>query len=244
MDAAQDWRDIYNALREEIRLSHFQAGSRLPTQCELCRSYKSSRHAVRRALKALADDGMISTVQGRGATVMSRPVLYQIGHKTRLATCLREQGHSVEIRALKTQTHRVLPPVVAGMLGLSFQDRVPFAEFMHEVDGVPTALGRHFFNAQRVPDILQEATRPDPSVPEAFSRSGIEDYYRASTLIEVRKSTAYEALALDIPPSQPVLSLLGKNVDDSGNPIEVTEAVVRTDTVRLEIQPHQIRDLA
>ena len=75
MDTAQTWRVVYNALREDIRVAHHKTGSRLPTQSELCRTYNSSRHAVRRALKALADDGVISSVQGSGAVVMSRPVL-------------------------------------------------------------------------------------------------------------------------------------------------------------------------
>ena len=119
----------------------------------------------------------------------------------------------------------------------------PFAEFMHHVDGVPTALGRHYFNARRFPNILEDTHGSDPSVPDAFSRNRVTEYHRAATFVEVRQPTAYEALALEIPPSQPVLCLLGLNVDQGRAPVEVTEAVVRSDTVTLQIEPHQVADL-
>ncbi|MEL6648243.1 MAG: GntR family transcriptional regulator [Pseudomonadota bacterium] len=243
MASVQNWRDVYHALSEDIRAARFGRGEKLPSQTELARRYGTTRHAVRRTLRALSEDGVISSWQGRQAVVLLRPVVYQIGHHTRLATGLRERGHAVDVSIVQTAEKRRLTAKIARLLDMTPGAHGPFAEFMHHVDGLPTALGRHYFNARRVPNILNDATEPEPSVPEAFSRNGVSDYYRAATFIEVRQPTAYEALALEIPPSQSVLCLLGQNVDEGNVPVEVTEAVVRSDTVTLEIDPHQVADL-
>lgn len=239
-----NWRDIYHALREDILEASSKNGSRLPSQAALSRHFGVSRHTIRRALAALAEDGLISSAQGRTATRVSRQVLYQIGSQTRLATGLRAQGHAVEIRTLRTDAKRRLPQPVADMFTMPAGATAPFAEFMHVVDGIPTALGRHYFDGQRFPNIVTDATKSNPSVPEAFSDRGVRTYFRAATTIEVRPPTPYEALALEISPSQAVLRLLGRNVDQHGTPIEVTEAIVRSDTVRLEVEAHQVTNLA
>lgn len=244
MAAVPNWRDVYRGLVADIRNATLPAGAQLPSQSQLCRQYGASRHAVRRALAALEQDGEISCWQGREAVVVGRPILYQINRRTRFASGLRALGHEVKVSALRSSEAMRLSVRVAGLLQLKPQDRAPFAEFMHHVDGLPTALGRHFFNAARCPDILHEVIKPEPSVPEAFLRSGVKDYYRSATLVEVRQPTAYEATTLDIPPSQTVLCLWGQNVDEAGAPLEVTEAVVRTDKVQLQIGTHQVTDLA
>lgn len=244
MQSIRNWRDVYRVLSADIHAQRLKQGGKLSSQSELARRYGTSRHAVRRALKALADEGLISCWQGREATLLSQPVIYQIGQKTRLATGLRARGHSVEVGIVQTRADRRLSAPIAELLGMVPGTRVPFAEFIHHVDGLPTALGRHYFNGRRFPRILEDATAIDPSVPKALVRNGVPEYFRAGTFVAVRQPTAKEALMLEIPPSQAVFSLLGKNVDEAGMPIEVTEAVVRSDTVTLQIDPHQVADLA
>lgn len=243
MTSARNWRQVYQAIKTDIRAAVFEPGCKFPSQAALARRYDASRHAVRRALQALADEGTVSCWQGREAVLLSQPIVYGIGRKTRLASGLRARGHRVEVSTLNTHRARRLSSQVAALLDMPLGSCVPFAEFLHHVDGIPTALGKHYFNARIAPDILQDATKADPSVPDAFSRNGVADYFRAATYVEVRQPMSYEALALEIPPSQPVLCLLGQNVDPSGVPIEVTEAVVRSDTVKLQIEPHQVPNL-
>lgn len=60
---------IANALREEISTGALLAGSRLPTERELCIQFRASRSAVREAISKLKYDGMVETRQGSGAYV-------------------------------------------------------------------------------------------------------------------------------------------------------------------------------
>ncbi|MEM6461235.1 MAG: GntR family transcriptional regulator [Pseudomonadota bacterium] len=242
MTKSTHWSEIYRDLKRQIATKEIAAGTLLPTQAKLAEDLNTSRHTIRRALRKLHNDGLILSWQGKGAVVAGRLLTFQINEKTRFATHMRMRGHDVKVKMLKATKKRRLTQRVAEFLELSESDSVAFGEFMHYVDGSPTAIGRHYFNSSRFPDILLQFPAA-PSVPEAFRRVGVPDYFRASTLVEVRKPTSYECLALGIPPLQPVIDLWGKNVDPGGVPIEVTEAIVRADTVRLEIGPHQIDDL-
>ncbi|MDI1453183.1 winged helix-turn-helix domain-containing protein, partial [Streptomyces sp. ATE26] len=53
-------QEIADVLRERIRTGALRAGERLPTQAELAEEFGVERGAVRQALRALADDGLLS----------------------------------------------------------------------------------------------------------------------------------------------------------------------------------------
>ncbi|MFG2125819.1 GntR family transcriptional regulator [Streptomyces sp. NPDC048710] len=55
-------QEIADILRERIRTGDLKAGERLPTQAELAEEFGVERGAVRQALRALADDGLLSNV--------------------------------------------------------------------------------------------------------------------------------------------------------------------------------------
>ncbi|WP_317444135.1 GntR family transcriptional regulator [Streptomyces collinus] len=55
-------QEIADTLRARIRTGELKAGERLPTQAELAEEFGVERGAVRLALRALADDGLLSDV--------------------------------------------------------------------------------------------------------------------------------------------------------------------------------------
>ncbi|MEU4033546.1 GntR family transcriptional regulator [Streptomyces collinus] len=55
-------QEIADSLRARIRTGELKAGERLPTQAELAEEFGVERGAVRLALRALADDGLLSDV--------------------------------------------------------------------------------------------------------------------------------------------------------------------------------------
>ncbi|WP_299373858.1 UTRA domain-containing protein [uncultured Tateyamaria sp.] len=244
MQESQCWKNVYRRLASDISAGEFCKGAKLPSQSDLASRYQTGRHAIRRALERLSVEGVISTRQGKAAVLVGLPITYHIDSRTRFASRLREAGYDVRVTALRVSDAKSASVQVAKMLNLNARDKVGFAELIHHVNGVPTALGRHYFNTHKFPDILKEISQTEPSVPDAFRRIGVSDYARRSTIVEVRQPTAYEALILEIPPTQPVLELLGQNVADPSASIEVTEAIVRADTVKLRIEGHQVGDLA
>ncbi|WP_179165903.1 FadR/GntR family transcriptional regulator [Streptomyces sp. Amel2xC10] len=55
-------QEIADVLRERIRAGELRAGDRLPTQAELADEFGVERGAVRQALRALQDDGLLTNV--------------------------------------------------------------------------------------------------------------------------------------------------------------------------------------
>lgn len=245
MQPEAHWLGVYNHLRQCIDDHVWQDGARLPSQSELGTSLRASRHTIRRALSRLQEEGRVVSWQGRGMYVRSAPLVYLLNEKTRFATNMRALGHEVDVRLLARFERKRPPRHVAKLLGLQIHERVATCAFLHNVNGVPTLIGRHYFNSQRFPDILDHLGET-PDVPDMFQKVGVGDYFRASTAIEVRPPNPSESLTLTIPQSQPVMVLLGCNVDCEQSPIEVTEAVVRADRVKLQVSKdgvNQIGDL-
>ncbi len=66
------WRRVYEDLLAKIRSGTCPAGSKLPSEYELCSTYSISRITVRRALRELELEGLISRRRGAG-TEVTRP---------------------------------------------------------------------------------------------------------------------------------------------------------------------------
>lgn len=64
---------IYRALRDEITAGAYPFQTLLPTEAQLCERFGCSHSVVRRALRELADEGLVQPRQGRGVTVIWQP---------------------------------------------------------------------------------------------------------------------------------------------------------------------------
>jgi DNA-binding GntR family transcriptional regulator len=63
------YAQLVHILRRQIATGMFRPGDRLPSEAQLCQRYEVSPMTVRRAINILADQGVVSTSQGRGTFV-------------------------------------------------------------------------------------------------------------------------------------------------------------------------------
>ncbi|GHI06714.1 GntR family transcriptional regulator [Streptomyces cellostaticus] len=68
------FQEIADTLRERIRAGDLRAGDRLPTQAELAEEFEVERGTVRQALRALADDGLLSNITKGSPPRIAEPV--------------------------------------------------------------------------------------------------------------------------------------------------------------------------
>ena len=66
------YRQIADALRQQIEDQVYPSGSLLPTEHQLHETFSASRQTVRQALQCLVDDGLITRRQGSGSRVTDR----------------------------------------------------------------------------------------------------------------------------------------------------------------------------
>src|SRR3979411_2281497 len=83
------YRQIADALREQISAKEVKAGQKLPSEREWWEMYGGGRGVVRRALALLQAWGLVVTEHGRGAFVRARPPLRGIARNRAEATRAR-----------------------------------------------------------------------------------------------------------------------------------------------------------
>jgi DNA-binding LacI/PurR family transcriptional regulator len=69
MEIKPFYRRIYDQLREDIASGRLSPGVRVPSEKELCQTFKVSRITSKRALEMLAEQGYISRYPGKGSFV-------------------------------------------------------------------------------------------------------------------------------------------------------------------------------
>lgn len=63
------WRQVAEDLENDIASGGLASGAKMPTELELASQYGVSRVTVRRAVKELAERGLLVVVHGRGTFV-------------------------------------------------------------------------------------------------------------------------------------------------------------------------------
>ncbi|ADO49338.1 GntR family transcriptional regulator [[Enterobacter] lignolyticus] len=78
MSSKPMYRQIADALREQIQCGALKAGDALPTESALQEQFGVSRVTVRQALKQLTEQSIIESIQGSGSYVKEERVNYDI----------------------------------------------------------------------------------------------------------------------------------------------------------------------
>ncbi|AEH50275.1 GntR family transcriptional regulator [Pseudothermotoga thermarum] len=75
---------IYSDLKKKIELGFYKKGEKLPEEEKLAQSYGVGRQAVRKAMKQLADEGIVRRIKGRGTFVVFEPKKVLLGFMSNL----------------------------------------------------------------------------------------------------------------------------------------------------------------
>lgn len=227
------WTTIRDHLADEISVGHYAPGDRLPTEAQLAERFGVNRHTVRRALADLSERGTVRSRRGAGVFVEHRQMPYPIGKRVRFHQNLLAAGRIPEKRILLLQT-RAASPAETAALELADGRRVHVYEGLSFSDGIPIALFRSVFPADRLPGMI-EALRATGSVTSAFAEHGIDDYTRARTEITAKPADATLAAQLRLAPGAPILRSVGVNVDAAGAPLEYGRTWFAGDRVALTL---------
>ncbi len=237
----ESWRRIRDGLAAEIDGGSLPPGTQLPTESALCAQFETGRHSVRRAVQALAIEGRLRVVQGRGTFVEAAPIVrYAIGRRTRFRQNLLNQGLTPSGEPLVAETVPA-PAPVAEALGLAPGDAVQRLLRRGLADGVPVSLGLSWHPAGLLPNFLEQRNA-GLSVTQAYAAHGVEDYYRKRTEIFARRPDREEARLLAQHPDQPVMVVVKTDVTPDGRVIGHSEAIWAADRVRFTIDSLEAGD--
>ena len=229
------WRQIANALRQEIASGDRPPGTQLPTEAELSARFDVNRHTVRRAIEELSRGGLVRVEQGRGSFVAEDVIDYTVSSRTRFSEWIRRHnkepsGRVVQLRELAADA------AIATALNIRQGGKVVLMERLGLADDRPVSLTSHYFPAARLRGIL-EALRNTAGITEALKSVGVSDYLRQSSRLTARMPSAEEADLLRMPRSRPLLVAENLNVDRTGQVVEFGIGRYPTPRVQIVFEP-------
>lgn len=225
------WRQIEQQLADDIANGVFPEGARLPTEPELAERFGVNRHTLRRAVGALAEQGLLRVEQGRGTFVQENVIDYLIGRRTRFSEIVSNQARHPSGRLLRA--HEIAAePAIARELKMKKNELCIFLETLHEVDGRPASISSNFFPAERFPELIPVFAE-SRSITKALAHHDVGDYQRRSTRVTARMPDATDARYLQQPRNRPILVTEAVNVDRDGKPIQFSVTRFASDRVQI-----------
>ncbi len=234
MTRASNWERARDWIRADITRRALREGDQLPPEQDIQRACGVGRHSVRRAMAALAAEGLLSVEQGRGTFVRAQPtLLYRIGRRTRFRENLLANGMKPGSDAIGAE----IVPADAGVAdALALVPGAPVHRVLRRglADAVPISLTRSFHCATRFPD-LGERRSAGASVTEIYRDHGIADYLRRETTLYARLPEKWEARLLEQHVDQPVMVMCKTDITPDGAPIGWSEAIWAAGRVRFSL---------
>ncbi len=228
------WRQIAEQLKRDIRSGVWGQGAKLPTESELSERFGVNRHTIRRAVGELANEGIVSSRQGRGTFVESAPISYPIGSRTRFSEIISRQAREPGGRLIASFRETAAPWLTEN-LKLPAGATVHRLETLCVADGLPVSVSTAWFPAARFPDLVMHYAETG-SVTKALAAHGVSDYSRARTDISARVAEPDEARLLQIAPTAPVLVTAVLNTDKDGQPIQVARTRFAAERIQLTVE--------
>lgn len=208
------WRQIADILRADI--AALRVSGQLATEAELAERFAANRHTVRRAIAALASDGLVRAERGRGTFVNTPDVArlsYPVGATTRFSqnvgAASREPGGRLIGSSIEGASLRL-----SETLNCRPGDALTRMEMLRVVDGSPVLVSTHWFVAARVPGLVG-AYAEIGTLTGALAKVGVDFYRRLSTRVTAESADPSDARLLECPAGTPILQAVSIDCDSN-----------------------------
>ena len=232
-------RRVYLLIRDRIVRGIYPNDTNLPGEQQLAKTYDVSRVTIRRALDAMAADGLIVRRAGSGTRVRlpddeASPITADFAS---LMPQLVEMGQSTDVRLLSVLFGAPPEPVRKALL-ISDSTRVQIATrirlseetpFSHLITYIPENIASEF----------SETDLASGPMFELFERSGIQ-IGDAQQSVSATLAAPDVAEALGITTGSALLSVRRVVRDANDNPIEYLWALYRPDMFRLDMSLNRV----
>ncbi len=232
------YRRIADVLGASIRSGALAVGGRVPSERELSVEFGVSRMTARGALKALVEQGLVSSVGSRGYFVAASRIDQRLQTLTSFTEEVRRSGRRASSVVLSARTV-VAPEDVLGPLGLKPGERVHHLLRLRLADGVPVALESAHVPEALAPGLLDAADFATESLYATLKRVFGILPVEAENTFESAPAAASDAPILDVAVGAPVLRMTRLSLTAEGRPIEFVQSVYRGDrfTMRVRLAP-------
>jgi len=224
-DGGPRYVQLRERLTEGVDQGLLKAGSPLPPEREIASITELSRVTVRKAIQALARDGIIIQKQGSGSFVASHtPQIEQsLSRLTSFSEDMSRRGMSSTSVWLERGVYMPSPDEVLA-LALSPDDSVSRIARLRTADGKPMAIERASLSTEMLPNPLLVET----SLYEVLGQAGFRPI-RALQKISAINLEEDNAALLDVAPGKAGLRIERTSYLADGRTVEFTQSIYRGD---------------
>lgn len=195
-------RQLFLALREQIKRGTYKEGEPIPTEEQLCQSFGVSRITVRRAIADLAEDGWLERRIGRGTFVRHNNAKDQVASRTTFTESLAKRSKQTQVTVLEVAT--CPPPAhVATAMGLAEDAQVIYASRLRSISSVPLLFVDSWVMPEYARQISEDALK-DRSITEILLAEGVRFRFVTEELSAVA-AEPHVAAYLQVPVGSPLL---------------------------------------
>lgn len=229
------WRQISDRIRANIASGVYDVSGMVPAETALAEEFGVNRHTVRAALSALAQEGMVRAVQGRGTIIERRDKFdFPIGRRTRFTEGIGDQARDITGLLLSAARDGATAEL-ARHLKLPAGTEVLRLDGVRKADGRAVSCSTMWFPAARFEGI-DEAFRRSGSITKALAACGVRDYLREVTEISAVHAEPDDVATLELTPGAIVLVTRALNTDVDGVPIQYAVTRFPADRVQFTIR--------
>lgn len=145
------WEDIRAEVLRRIRTREWPAGAVIPTEEALAQEFGCARATVNRALRELAQAGVVERRRKAGTRVTMLPVRRATVEIPVIRQEVQARGQSHSFRLL-TQSLLPAPVPLASRLGINAGQELLYIETLHLADGAPFVFEARWLNPAVLPN--------------------------------------------------------------------------------------------
>jgi len=222
---------ICNFLKDQIGKGIYLPGHRLPSESELCRRHQVSPMTVRRSIKILLDNGIVTTVQGSG-TFVKAPDLGQVTFSLDEFYNLFKDRDRTRVRLLEALTLQA-DRTAADRLQVNEGNRIILLRRVLIRDGDPIIYHREFLIYDPTRPIV-EAELEITSLHGLFVGGSQTFLKRGELTLEATVLNQEQAALLNAMPLQPAFRIEHLFFDFNEKPLSWGQFVCRADVLRFK----------
>ena len=225
------WREVRAELARRIAARDWAPGARMPNEDALAGELGCARGTVNRAMRALAEEGIVERRRRAGTRVASVPVRRAVMRIPILRREIEAAGAAPGYRRLLREEAPV-PAEVAARLGVPAGVRLLRVDALHLADGAPWALERRWIDPRAAPGAAEEPFEA-VSANEWLVRH--VPLTRGALSIGAEGADAADAEALGCAAGAPVLTLRRTTWGAAGAVTDVRQVFAPGHAMRAEI---------
>ena len=228
---------IYTIIKEKIEKGDWPAGTQIPTEDELCKTYDVSKATVRIAISELGRDGFLVRKQGKGTFVTYSMPHLGVDMKTRLTENMFGEGVKVKkellVKGVKAPSGEIKEYLKTG-------EDVYYVLCKRVVDGEPAYLEESFFPLFMFPDIEAEDICQTSFYQLAQENASMK-IAKVIQTIEVTEISGDAADILKVKSGSAALLMHRLIVSSSGNPIAYARMLGSGRTYKIQTEFDRIK---